>query len=381
MDATAPDRSWRVTRAALTTPVLALFFLTFFLVLLEAAARTERVGVRLLAPSVGCASRPFEVQLARFEAWVRLHGRPDCVFLGSSAVLMGIEPDVFAATYERSTGDHVRCFNLAVPGMTASDTRALAAIVAQDHRPWLLVYGTSFRDFNVAVTGPGLDRLPWVRHRLGNFSPEGWLVDHSRAYRYYLTYRGWSDAKERRHMSRQLPGAANGFWPGPSAPPDREENLAGARSIVEREIPPDRIAARHLRAFRKLLALQADGPQILVVEMPGEQALSEYVARSEAYRRFSARLRRETRRGQAPLWEFGTTIPAAVLPADGWRDPFHMSTKGAEAFSHWLGARVAEAVRAGTLRPPESSPLATSVSPQAPRSDAGTARGKRSARA
>jgi hypothetical protein len=377
----APDRSWRVTRAAAATPALALLFLAIFVVCVEGTARTESVRARLLAPSVGCLSRPFEVQLARFETWVRRHGRPDCVFLGSSLVLTGIEPDVFAAAFERAGGDRIRCFNLAVPGMTASDTRALAAIVAQDYRPWLLVYGTSFRDFNAAVTGPGLNRLPWVQYRRGHISPEGWLVDRSRAYRYYLTYRGWSDVTERRHMSRQFPGADNGFWPGPSAPAASDESLAGARSIIEREIPPDRIAARHLGAFRELLAMQAEGPQILVVEMPGSAALAEHVSRSDAYRRFRARLQREARRGHATLWEVATTIPAGVLPADGWRDAFHMSTSGAEALSRWLGARVAEAVRAGTLRPPAPSPQAgTSSLHDSPRG-AGATRRNRSAAA
>jgi len=86
--------------------------------------------------------------------------------------------------------------------------------------------------------------------------------------------------------------------------------------------------------------------------MPGERSVSEYVRGGDAYRRFQARLRRKTPRGQAPLWESGTTIPADVLPADGWRDPFHMSTQGAEALSRWLGTHVAEAVQRGTLRAP-----------------------------
>ncbi len=379
MDAGPSNRSWQVTRAAFATPALVLVFLTVLLGLVEAAARTERVTTRLLPPSVGSASRPFEVQLERFEAWVRRHGHPDCVFLGSSAVLMGVEPDVFAAAYERGAGGRMRCFNLAVPGMAASDTWALAAIVAEDHRPWLIVYGTSFRDFNVAATGPGLDRLPWVRYRLGHFSPEGWLVEHSRAYRYYLTYRGWNDPTQRRHMSRDFPGTESGFWPGPSIPSERHEDLPRALSIVENEIRPDRVSARHLAAFRRLLALQADGPQVLVVEMPGTEAFSAHVAASDAYRRFRGRLRRETRRGNAPLWEVGTTIPAAVIPADGWRDAFHMSTKGAEALSHWLGTRVAEAVRAGTLRPPAQTRPAGAVSPQASAGGGHMARKYRSA--
>ena len=86
-------------------------------------------------------------------------------------VLTGVDPAVFDAAYERRAGHRIRCFNLGVPGMSASDVGALAGILLEDDEPSLIVYGATFRDFSTRVAGPGLGTLAWVRIATGRGAP------------------------------------------------------------------------------------------------------------------------------------------------------------------------------------------------------------------
>jgi hypothetical protein len=341
-----------VTWAAAATPGLALLLLLVVLGGAEWAARSRVVYTRLLVPTVGSPARPFDLQVARLDLWVQRNGNPDCFFLGSSLALTGFEPGAFEAAFAAAGGRRIRCFNLGVPGTTAADVTALAGLVVPRYRPWLIVYGASFRDFNAGVVGPGIATMPWVRHRLGDWNVEGWLVEHSRAYRYYLTYRGWSDPMQRYHMQRGFPGDADGFWPMPVRPVDYEALLDKERELFLQKMPPDRMAPEQLAAFDVLLGGAAGDAEIVVVEMPGPHVLTSWLTPGKPYRTFRERLRAIAQTHRAHFWENGPEVPEDELPADGWRDLVHMNDAGAAALSRWLGERVAAGVADGELRAP-----------------------------
>lgn len=350
------QRSWNVSAAASTTPLLVVATLVACWACVELSVRTEPVRRHLLPPSVGSPSRPFEIQLARLNDFARRDGGPDCVFVGSSLVLTGVDPEVFEAAYERRAGRRIRCFNLGVPGMSASDVGALAAILLEDYAPSLVVYGTTFRDFSTRVAGPGLEALDWVRYRNGAWNAEGWLIDHSDAYRYYLTYRGWSDREQRRLMSRPFPTADDGFWRHTprTAPVTLEQQLANVENDLV-TLMRDGIAATHLAGLDAFLRLRERGPRTIVVEMPGPAAISAWLHRRDDYRRFLTRIRRETERHGAPFWANRRKVPRRLIPDDGWNDLYHMNTTGADIFSHWLGdASAAELGASDTSRSPVS---------------------------
>src|SRR5713101_2683636 len=159
-----------MTSPVAKTPALALALLVLFLVASELTTRTASVRTRLLAPSVGSASRLFELQLARLNALVERQGPVDCIFLGSSLVLMALDPEAFGTGYEGGSGKRIRCFNFGVPGSLVSDVGALADVLGEDYRPRLLFYGVSFRDFLDIAKGPRLEDLAWVQYRLGTFT-------------------------------------------------------------------------------------------------------------------------------------------------------------------------------------------------------------------
>lgn len=345
-----PTRTWQVTASAAKTLALALFLLAVALAACELAARSAVVRSRLLPPSVDNPSRPFEQQLAGLDEFVRAHGRVDCVFLGNSLVLTGIDPEVFGAAFASQTHHPIACFNFAVPGVTVTDVAIMARIVQEDYQPWLLVYGATFRDFSTAATGPQLVGTVWVQYRLGAFTVDGWLTDHSQAYRYYLTYRTFGDAERRRLMARLLPLQADGFLPGVTPGRDLDAQITAMTKALDLE--QFHVAERHVAALGDLLASRGGGTQVLLVEMPAARAFSEWVITTDAYRRLSEPIRQVARRGGAVFWEAARTVPTDLIPDDGWRDPYHFSTPGAEVMSRWLGGRVAQAVRDGELKPP-----------------------------
>lgn len=346
-------KTWLVTRSGWVTPALVLFILGVLFLLCEALARTPLVQAGLLAPSVASPSRPFEIKLDRLHSYVRENGRPDCFFVGSSLVLTGIDPDVFADAYRGRRGQSIDCFNAAAPGMTASDVAALSQIIVEDYRPDLLLYGATFPGFSAAAIGPGLRHLPWIRYRLGHLDFEGFVTEHSHAYRYYLTYRHWRDAEQMRLLRRSFDFAANGFWPRPPRGVDLDAMVTRALEALPDLMKRHEIDESQVEAFTRLLRLGRQGVQILVVEIPGPVRFSRRLTATPKYRAFLDRLQQETKRAATPFWQPWKTIPGDVVPEDGWVDFYHMNTIGAEAFSRWLGQRVADAVEQGELRGPK----------------------------
>ena len=153
-------RTWQATASVTRTPVLALAMLVVFALSCELAARIPLVRSRLHPPGVGSPSRPFELQLARLDAFVASQGGVDCIFVGSSLALLGFDPDAFSAAYRRRTGRRIRCFDFGVPALTASSVGAIARILAEDYHPWLLIYGIGARDLSAAADNPRLTDIP-----------------------------------------------------------------------------------------------------------------------------------------------------------------------------------------------------------------------------
>src|SRR4051812_20845734 len=112
MDSTA--RSWRVSAASAATPLLAVAVLCVGAAAGELIARSATVRGYLPAPSVGSPSRLLEVQRAGLAALSETEGGVDCIFLGNSLVLFGVDPAVFAQEFAARTDTPARCFNFGV---------------------------------------------------------------------------------------------------------------------------------------------------------------------------------------------------------------------------------------------------------------------------
>ena len=137
----------------------------------------------------------------------------DCVFLGTSIVDRGLSPADFEQAYQAAAGaDHLlqlwrgrrrRVYRRAAGGVCNARVSASPARVRR-----------------IARLGNGWDEgslawLPWLKYQQGEFSPRGWLAEHSRLYGYSrplvndLT--GTLSGERRAFLDRMI--LANGFYP------------------------------------------------------------------------------------------------------------------------------------------------------------------------
>jgi hypothetical protein len=281
------------------------------------------------------------LQLDSLDRYAASERRIDCLAIGNSATLMGIDPEALAVGYRRRSGRRLRCFNFGVGGMTASAAGAAAAILVDLYRPRLLVYVVSVRDVAESVDGPLLTNTPWVRYRRGTFSVDGWLTDHSAAFRYYLLYRQWLDPS-RWPGARSSAGTTRaGFFPihsGRTLSPHLWAHTQRTYADLLRQPP----SPRELAGFAALLNLSQGGTQVVVVEAPAHDRLRRWARRSgRLYADATARMRQgTTSRGVRFL-----RAPRKVIPANGWTDFVHLNALGAARYSEWLGERLGAGVR------------------------------------
>jgi hypothetical protein len=322
--------------AAAATPLLAALITALVVFGLEAVARAGFLADRLAAPSYGGRSRDLDIQLEHLRAFVAARGGVDCVFLGNSLALFGFDPASFEKGFARP-GRSLRCFNLAVPGTTVTDALQLARVAAGTYGARLVVFGVSFRDLARAASGPGLESMPWVRYRLGDFNLQGWLVDHFRAYRFYLTQSSgratWSDPPYR---ERLLP---NGQSPAPVTPVDSIQQ----RSKAARSLPgyfARGVAPRQAESLTELLSMADDGLTIVLAETPVHPDARAWIDETGDYYATALDLVEDAagERG-TPFFE-AAQVP--VLPADSWSDWWHLNERGAARYSEWLGEQVAK---------------------------------------
>lgn len=347
------SRSWQVSSSALRTPALALGLLVALLGLAEGVARSPSARSALHAPSLGSPSRRFEMQFDSLERYASTDSGIDCIILGNSTALMGVDPEVLGSAHRERSGSDLRCFNFGVSGMTASAAGAVAPILLARYRPSLLVYVVTARDVGENVDGPMLADVPWVRYQRGRFSLNGWLVEHSAAFRYFLLYRQWLEPSRWPAATSSSGTTAEGYFPlesslalSPALWAHTERILAGVA-----DQPP---STAELNGLSDVLRLSGNGTRVIVVEAPVHEKVQHWVRRDGGfYAAAMAHIRGATRRQGVPFWRVPTW---RVIPADGWADFVHLNRRGATQFSQWLGARIADAERDGRLGEPRPRP-------------------------
>jgi hypothetical protein len=282
--------------------------------------------------AIGSRNLYFDTKIGELDFLVKHEGRIDCLFIGSSVVNSGIVPVRFENAYRAQTGQRVRCYNFAIPGVTASGAARLADLLVERYRPRLLIYGLTLRAFSAEMAQTGgagsIFSADWTRYRRGDWNLHGWIIDHSRAYRRYLALRDWPKPDFANPAGERDVARRRGFVPfGAGAlffPPDY---------LFDYEIAPSEWAALH-----QIMALQSV-TQVVLVEMPlPDQTLDVFEGGPANYRRYMNEIAAAAEESSVPFW---TTFGLNIVPDDGWAgDTHHMNFNGASAFSDWLGAYV-----------------------------------------
>ena len=340
-----------------------LLWLVLLVGLAETLVRVPGVQARLPAPSFGITNRQFELTWARLKTFVAEEGQPDCIFIGSSEVLRGIEPLTLAAAYRERTGQEIRCFTFGVRGLDAKNSYDVARLVLQVYRPRLLVFGTDIPSFSPeraeGLRG-NLGRHAWLRYRLGDPSLEGWLIDHSAALQAYLPFRYWYwpafaeqqaeaekfDIQITREGYGQLERIARSITEPPQPGDTQEEFFDLLRNFT--------LSEEQLDSLDSILELRSE-VGVLVVEMPLHRTFFHFFGNGRAD--FDRGLQAMRDRIAPTHVEFIETTDLQLISDDGWANRNHLNTQGALILSRWLGEQMGSLEQTGRL--PAIAPMAT----------------------
>ena len=330
----------RLTLPVGQTLALALVIIALPWGLAEIVARTPRVQAQDTFTSVDSPSAYFDRDLSALQYQALAQGHIDCIVLGSSMVLNGFDQASFAAVYRQQTQPDLNCVNFGVPGMVAWQAPDIARLLIDLYHPRLLILGTNARDFSDPIgqlqQAGDFTQTPWIRYRLGlGFSLDGWLTDHSYAFRY------WLGLRRRAAVSAQPPPA-----PTPpvdlSRPPDRQTEATTYDLLAHYEI-----STRGLAGLELILDLPRHGVQVLLVEMPVHPTYLYFFGRGEQ----DQELFRSTisTAAAAHAVPFLPADPGLSLANGDWFDRDHLNGQGRQVFSTWLARQVAQAAGAGQL--------------------------------
>jgi hypothetical protein len=321
----------------------------------EGLARSETVQAHLPPPGVGSSNVVFEFRLHYLDTLVKREGRVDCLFVGNSMTVRGVDPEIFAGAYRQQTGEDIICFNFGIRGATASTIGPMAEIFVERYHPRLLIYGSTARDYGEGLRTSSkkvvLD-IPWTQYQLGRASFEGWLISSSYAYRQYLALLDGVTHRQpapRKDLAPSL--TAYGFDRGDrqAARVDVSPDLEEYANLVE-AFADYRVSEEDLQGLAWIVALEKRGVEVVIVEMPLPPTALEVFGDGEAdYRLYLDRVGAYAQEHDVPFWR---THTLDLIPDDGWRDHFHLNLTGAEAFSAWLGEQVGQAVEQGLIEKP-----------------------------
>jgi hypothetical protein len=341
----------RLTKPFGKTIWLMLIWLIIFLSAAELLARWEVFQTTLTPPNMGSRHYQLGHKLTLLEAAAQ-QGPIDCLMVGSSVTDLGFDPAAFEKGFQSVTGQRIRCFNFGIDAGSTASTAALVQILIEGYRPRLLIFGTDARDYAVSPSDPDaavvLDS-PWVKYHRGDFSLEGWLLDHAYLYRYrqhlsrlarfHFEDTLWSQTK----LNFEI--RPNGFTPINKVstyindPPDPQDDSYEV-TYYKRIYTDYQILDDNLTAFEEILSYNNAATQVFVIEMPISDGLYYFFGNGTTdYDRFITQVSELSLRYQVPFWR---TEPLDAIPDDGWYDYSHMNIIGAAIFSTWLGQQVGE---------------------------------------
>jgi hypothetical protein len=333
----AAGRTLRLRRPFGRTLLWTAVMLVLGVAAAEGIARLPWVRAHFPFTSTNNPNTQFDRLLSALDQRAARDGGVECIILGSSLVRAGFSAAHFTASYTAAGGASppLRCVPFGMPAMVAEQAGVVARLLAQLYHPRLLIFGTSARDFNDKITDHDFNadndfaQAAWVRYRLGEeASLEGWLVEHSYAYRYSLNLRQW--LHYRYYTDNPPRGPAPNLDQAPD-PVDEDTVFAAMASYV--------ISARGLAGLDSLLALRGAETNVVIVEMPVHPTYVDFFEDgAEGLARWRQAVLTATEASGAT---FISAHLELTIPSDGWYDRLHLDNDGQVVFSNWLGREAA----------------------------------------
>lgn len=335
-------KTLRIRFPAGGTLLQALVGLLLFGLVLEAFARTSYAGKVLPMQAYGDSHPTFGVQLNMLKDRVKRDGAVDCIFIGSSQVAYDINPGIVEETVDRLTGRTIRCQNFGIAGQVTRSLPALATLLIREFQPSVLIFGTGMYDYSSTTEVDPYESLissPWIRYGPDELTVDGWLIDNSDAYRYYLGLQRvfFEGAEIIRHPT------GNGY--GPPAY-ERVGTTPEVQALYFQEgLKRAGIGARRAESLRRFFELQSPRTRTAVLELPMDPLMLSVIPDAvRVNERFEAMLKRETAAAGVLHWRSDDPIPNG-----GWYDLIHLNGAGARYFGGIVGGFMADAILAGSI--------------------------------
>lgn len=345
--------TFRVTGLFGKTLWLTIVLLLVFGGITELIARSEFFQAPLTPPKMGSSHYQLGHKLVLLDAESKKTGSIDCIMVGSSTVDVGFDTNFFQKGFHAATGRNIHCFNFGIDASSVASTAALVQILVEDYHPRLVIFGTDPRDYAI----PSVERGPavildsvWIKHRLGDFSLEGWLMEYSYLYRYrqhlsrLVRFNFEDTLRSKTKLNFEI--LSNGFTPLSQVstyindPPNLQDDTYEVNNN-HRIYSSYQILDENLAALEEIIAYNETGTEVIAVEMPVSDGLYYFFGNGETdYNRFITRVGEVASLHQVPFWR---TEPLDIIPDDGWADYSHLNSKGAQIFSFWLGQQVGSA--------------------------------------
>ena len=157
----------------------------------EMVARNDFFRLHMPPTSVGGHHRNLDIKFDRLEKFIHKHGRVDCVFFGSSMISKGIVPEIFQQACKDITGCEFLSFNFGLSGMGLPECLTMAKIIMADYNPGMLVMEMGVVSLLKQKKNKKFKENKWLKYRQDQYDGEGWLIEHSWAYRYFLRFLVW----------------------------------------------------------------------------------------------------------------------------------------------------------------------------------------------
>lgn len=355
-----------------STLIRSLLLFVLLAALIESAARSSLVQNHVPLQAYGTNHIQFEMQLRKLDAFVAKQGAPDCLILGNSQALRGIDPQKLEKAYQEQTGQTLLCYNFGVVGTDIATVFYFDKILIHRYHPRLVLVGTNFLDYThgrETRLDPRFERNDWVHYKLGQFSLEGWLLEYSYAFRMLKLFSYTAQdglyfdrlSKEIDSWDKQITYYGYGYTPEIM---DTSEGMAkGSLRKFLRELGDFNISRRNLDSLEEIIRLgQQDGVQVVIVEMPYHPSLlmltnenADLAAKQAQLGQFiqevNAAITEIAARSHTVYWTSGQV---EGLPEDGWLDRYHLNAFGSPVFSQWLANQLATAVKSGQIANPIS---------------------------
>lgn len=304
----------------------------------------SRVGILLAPESLGTGQPQLDRKLVLMRNLAASRKGLDCLFLGSSQVLRGIDPVTVEGQVRSATDRNLRSFNFGLGGVSEPSAARLGPILVKKSQARLLVIGVSSYGLDEHRDAHSFYKLltdsPWFKYHVGGLTVDGWLLEHSLAFRQYHGYLFWSELTPEKiyNFRREVASLGSNGYGSLEDAAFREIDEETAKIIREFKVSPD-----HLTALSALLKLGSKDLELLVVELPvNERVIRLYPHGEVDHQQALAAVEKVAAQHQVPFWRYPADRP---IPDDGWSDFLHMNPVGARIYSQWLGERLGAAIR------------------------------------